>query len=178
MTEHLQRNPTYGKGKGRPLPAQGAQLANLTIIKLSRKKCPESSGRTCVESMLCKVHPELYIPPSTQPIKNAPDLYHSRGWVCWLEAESSRMVSCGLVGWSELVVWIGGGVVIWWSDLVVGSGRWSVVVFGCGGLIWVNCDLIVWCGGLIDWFHGLIWRCAWGTWSGLTAENWKDRKLS
>ena len=97
------------------------------------------------------------------------------GMLCWLEAESSRMVSCGLVGWSELVVWIGGGVVIWWSDLVVGSGRWSVVVFGCGGLIWVNCDLIVWCGGLIDWFHGLIWRCAWGTWSGLTAEIEKIR---
>ena len=29
-----------------------------------------------MESMLCKVHPELYIPPLTQPIRNAPDLYH------------------------------------------------------------------------------------------------------
>ena len=38
LTEHLQRNPTYEKGKGRPLPAQGTPLANLTTINLSRKK--------------------------------------------------------------------------------------------------------------------------------------------
>ena len=25
LTEHLQRNPTYEKGKGRPLPAQGTR---------------------------------------------------------------------------------------------------------------------------------------------------------
>ena len=102
MTEHLQRNPTYEKGKGRPLPAQGAQLANLTTIKLSRKKCRESSGRTCVESMLCKVHPELYIPPSTQPIKNAPDLYHSRGWVCCADWKLSRQGWCPVVWWGDL----------------------------------------------------------------------------
>ena len=38
LTEHLQRNPTYEKGKGRPLPARGAPLTKLTTIKLSRKK--------------------------------------------------------------------------------------------------------------------------------------------
>ena len=38
LTEHLQRNPTYEKGKGRPLPAQGTPLANLTTVKLSRKR--------------------------------------------------------------------------------------------------------------------------------------------
>ena len=83
LTEHLQRNPTYEKGKGRPLPAQGTPLANLTTINLSRKS-PETLGRTCVESMLCKVHPELYIPALTQPIKNAPDLYHFKrlGMLC------------------------------------------------------------------------------------------------
>ena len=74
LTEHLQRNPTYEKGKGRPLPAQGAPLTDLTTVNLSRKRCPKTSGRTCVESMLCKVHPELYIPPLTQPTNNAPDL--------------------------------------------------------------------------------------------------------
>ena len=113
LTEHLQRNPSYGKGKGRPLPAQGTPLANLTTIKLqlSRKKS-ETSGRTCVESMLCKVHPELYIPSLTQPIKNAPDLYHFKklGMPFWLE-------DGGL--WS--VVWfVGGGLLIGWSELVVG----------------------------------------------------------
>ena len=89
LTEHLQRNPTYEKGQGRPLPARGTPLANLTTIKLSRKKSPENSGRKCVESMLCKVHPELYIPPFTQPIRNTPDLYHFKrlGILCWLEAE-------------------------------------------------------------------------------------------
>ena len=38
LTEHLQRNPTYEKGEGRPLPARGAPLTKLTTIKLSRKK--------------------------------------------------------------------------------------------------------------------------------------------
>ena len=38
LTEHLQRNPTYEEGQGRPLPAQGAPLANLTTVKLNRKK--------------------------------------------------------------------------------------------------------------------------------------------
>ena len=76
LAEHLQRNPTYQKGKGSPLPAQGAPLTDLTTVNLSRRRCPKTSGRTCVESMLCKVHPELYIPSLTQPTNNAPDLYH------------------------------------------------------------------------------------------------------
>ena len=33
LTEHLQRNPTYEKGQGRPLPAQGVPLTDLTIVK-------------------------------------------------------------------------------------------------------------------------------------------------
>ena len=33
LTEHLQRNPTYEKGQGRPLPAQGAPLTNLPTVK-------------------------------------------------------------------------------------------------------------------------------------------------
>ena len=80
------------------------------------------------------------------------------------------MVSCGVVGWSDLVVWIGGGDGIWWSDLVVGSWRWSFVVFGCGRLIWLS---MLWWSD--EQFHGLIWSCAWRRWSGLTVENWKIR---
>ena len=38
MTEHLQRNPAYEKGQGRPLPARENLLANQTTVKLSRKK--------------------------------------------------------------------------------------------------------------------------------------------
>ena len=76
LTEHPQRNPTYEKGQGRPLPSRGTPLTNLTTVKLSRKRCPETSGRTCVESILCNVYPELYIPPLTQPTNNTPDLYH------------------------------------------------------------------------------------------------------
>ena len=111
LNEHLQRNPSYGKGKGRPLPAQGTPLANLTTIKLSRKKVQKVRPKVC-ESMLCKVHPELYLPSLTQPIKNAPDLYHFKklGMPFWLE-------DGGL--WS--VVWfVGGGLLIGWSELVVG----------------------------------------------------------
>ena len=107
--------------------------------------------------MLCKVHPEHYIPPLTQPIKNAPDLYHFKGlgMLFCLEAEESRMLVCGLVGWSDL---------IWWSGLAV--------VVCSDGLIWWSGPTMVWCGirmrwpdlwsdclygGLMDWFHGLIW---------------------
>ena len=83
------KEPNLWKREGEALTSPGNPLANLTTVKLSRKKIPETSGRTCVESMLCKVHPELYIPPLTQPIKNAPDLYHFKrlGMLCWLEAE-------------------------------------------------------------------------------------------
>ena len=139
LTEHLQRNPTYQKGKGRPLPAQGAPLTDLTTVNLSRKRCPKTSGRTCVESMLCKVHPELYIPPLTQPTNNAPDLYHFKrlGVLCWFEVEQSRMVVC----WADLVVWCGGGCLIWLADFGALVWRWS------GS----ETPLIVWCGGLVLW---------------------------
>ena len=145
MTEHLQRNPTNEKGKGRPLPARETTLTNLTTVKLSRKRCPKISGRTCVESMLCKVHPELYIPPLTQPIMNAPNLYHFTrlGVLCWFEVKLQRMVVC----WTDL---------IWWSDLTMGwCGNWCMAwsVVGC------ETHLIVWCGGLI-WggSYGLLMR--------------------
>ena len=84
LTEHLQRNPTYEKGKGRPLPARGAQLTKLLTIKLSRKKNsgvfrPKVCGKYTLQGssrVLCT--------PLTQPIKNAPNLYHFKrlGMLC------------------------------------------------------------------------------------------------
>ena len=134
LTEHLQRNPTYEKREGEALTRPGNPLTNLTTVKLNRIRSPETSGRTCVESMLCKVHPELYIPSLTQPTRNAPNLYHFRrlGVLCWLEAESGMVVWCwSLLWWADLigcwVVWPGRRV--WWSALVGWSdGRiwWSV----------------------------------------------------
>ena len=144
MTEHLQRNPTDEKGKGRPLPARETTLTNLTTVKLSRKRCPKISGRTCVESMLCKVHPELYIPPLTQPIMNAPNLHHFKrlGVLCWFEVEQSRMVVC----WADLI-WLSGVAVVVWSDGLI------LVVWSDDGLVWElvvgsETRLIVWCDGL------------------------------
>ena len=169
MTEHLQRNPTYQKGKGRPLPAQGAPLTDLTTVNLSRKRCPKTSGRTCVESMLCKVHPELYIPPLTQPTNNAPDLCHFTrlGVLCWFEVEQSWMIVCALI-WS-------GGLVWRWSNM------WELVHGLIFGRIWDSSDCLLWWSDLgrilrpavVVWFHGLIWRTDWGRWSALTTENQK-----
>ena len=138
MTEHLQRNPTYQKGQGRPLPAQGAPLTDLTTVNLSRKRCPKTSGRTCVESMLCKVHPELYIPPLTQPTNNAPDLYHFTrlGVLCWFEVEHGWVMDGSL--WADLIWWSGLTMVWCWSLCMVWSvaGSETNLIVCCGRLIW------------------------------------------
>ena len=135
------------KREGEALTSPGNPLANLTTVKLSRIRSPETSSRTCVESMLCKVHPELYIPPLTQPIRNAPDLYHfSRlGVLCWFGAEQSGVYCCGLTDsgglvwrwrWSDGLIWLSGltmvwrGIRIWWSDLGW-SCWWSCVMVLC-----------------------------------------------
>ena len=162
LTEHLQRNPTNEKGKGRPLPARETKLTNLTTVKLSRKRCPKFSGRTCVESMLCKVHPELYIPPLTQPIMNAPNLYHFTrlGVLCWFEVEQSRMVVC----WADLI-WLSGVAVVVWSDgliLVVWSDDglvWELMHGLICGRIWDSSDYLVWWFDLrrILWTADVVW---------------------
>ena len=139
------KEPILWKREGEALTSPGNPLANITTVKLSRKKIPETSGRTCVESMLCKVHPELYITPLTQPIMNAPDLYHFRMLfiLCCLEAEKSRMVACDLVGWSDLN-WLSGLMVvvcsdgrIWWSGLTM---VWAGVRFD-GIVSWLSVEV-------------------------------------
>ena len=156
LTEHLQRNPSYGKGKGRPLPAQGNPLANLTTIKLSRKKVRNVRPNVCGKYALQSSSRALYNPlDPTHKEWTWPVPFQEVGYAV-------------LIGrwWSaDRMVWVGGRVVMivcccirmWWSDL--------------------GCDLIVWCDGLMDWFHGLIWISAWGRWCGLTAEKWKDNKV-
>ena len=133
------KEPNLWKREGEALTSPGHPLTNLTTVKLSRKRCPKTSGRTCVESMLCKVHPELYITPLTQPTNNAPDLYHFKrlGVLCWFEVEQSRMVVC----WADLEVWCGGGCLISLADFGALVWRWS------GS----ETPLIVWCGGLVLW---------------------------
>ena len=172
LTEHLQRNPTYEKREGEALTSPGHPLANLTTVKLSRIRSPETSGRTCVESMLCKVHPELYITPLTQPTRNAPNLYHFRrlGVLCWLEAESRMVVWC----WSLL----------WWADLigcwVVWPGRpvWrSALVGWCSCLVWRS-DLVVCFNGL-NRCGVLVWGFKWSDGRTLSelSESWKLKKI-
>ena len=121
------KEPNLWKRAGEALTSPGSPLTDLTTVKLSRKRCPKTSGRTCVESMLCKVHPELYIPPLTQPIMNAPNLYHFKrlGVLCWFEVEQSRMVVC----WADLI-WLSGVAV------VVCSGGLTLVVWSDDGLVW------------------------------------------
>ena len=180
LTEHLQRNPSDEKEQGRPLPSRGTPLTNLTAVKLSRKRCPKTSGRTCVESMLYKVYPELYVSPLTQPTSNAPDLYHFTrlGVLCWFDVEQSRMVVCWL-GWSNLLVWCGGGGLFRWADSSGLVWRWSGVGVGAWSDLWsdlrllqlsgvVKADLMSCSGGLGLWSNLEVWL---RRWSGLTAEN-------
>ena len=79
--------------------------------------------------MLCKVHPELYIPPFTQPTNNAPDLYQFTRWgvLCSFEVD--------LIWWSR-----SGVAVVVWSDRLI------LVVWSDDGLVWelVHSSLI--CG--------------------------------
>ena len=158
------------KGRGGPYQPR-APLTNLTTVKLSRKSCPKTSGRKCVESMLCKVHPELYIPPLTQPTNNAPDLYHFTrlGVLCWFEVEQSRMVVCwaDLIWWSGLavVVWSDGVILVVWSDdglvweLVHGliCGRDLRLLWLAGVMVWSGADLMDCCCSLVPWPNPEVW---------------------
>ena len=145
-------------------------------------------NRTCVESMLCKVHPELYIPPLTQTTNNAPDLYHFTrlGVLCWFEVEQSRMVVCWL-GWTDLLVWCGGGGLIWWADFGGLVWRWSGVGVGAwsdlwsdlrllrlsGVVVWSEADLMGCYGGLVLWSNLEVWlrKMVWS--DGWKLERWE-----
>ena len=92
-----------------------------------------------------------------------------------------------LLGWSDLLVWCGGGGLIWWADfggLVrewsgVGVGAWSDLWSDLrqlrlsGVVVWSGTDLVGCCCGL---FHGLI-REVWLmkiVWSdGWKLKRWK-----
>ena len=142
LTEHLQRNPTYEKREGETLTSPGNPLTNVTTVKLNGIRSLETSGRTCVESMLCKVHPELYIPSLTQPTRNAPNLYPFKrlGVLCWFEAESRMVFWCGSL--------------IWWADLVgcwlvwLGRWVWRSALVGCCSCLDERSDLVVCFNGL------------------------------
>ena len=170
MTEHLQRNPSYEKREGEALTRPGNPLTNLTTIKLSRKKF-----RKLQAERVWKVCFARFIQSSIYPPWPNPQWMHltctiTRSWVCCADWKLSSQGWCTLVWCCYLNWWSGLEVVIWLSGgRVVKMALWP---YDLGS------DLTVWCGGLMDWFHGLIWSCAWGRWSGLTAENWKDRKLS
>ena len=159
------KEPNLWKRAGEALTSPGSPLTDLTTVKLSRKRCPKTSGRTCVESMLCKVHPELYIPPLTQPTNNAPDLYHFTrlGVLCWFELEQSWMVVCGLI-WS-------GGLVWRWSN--VGVGAWSELwpdvrlIWLSVVVVWSGADLMACRCGLVprpnlkDWLRKMVYSDGW-----------------
>ena len=134
--------------------------------------------------MLCKVHPELYIPPLTQPTNNAPDLYHFTrlGVLCWFEVEQPWMVVCGLI-WS-------GGLVWRWS--VVGVGSWSDqwpdvrLIWLSVVVVWSGADLMA-CGcGLVprpnlkDWLRKMVCSDGWKlkTWEAKVTEGSKRSKGS
>ena len=129
--------------------------------------------------MLCKVHPELYIPPLTQPIRNAPDLYPfcRLGVLRWFEAEQSGIFCCGLIR----VVWSnGGGLMVWFRGRP--AERWSGVEFACSGLTRGRWSMVLYDGltwGRV-WRRGLmvysVYRSACGRWSCLLEWRWSDLK--
>ena len=97
-----------------------------------------------------KVHPERYIPPLTQPIRNAaPVPFHEVGCNVLI----SRWVvqdSC-LLGWSALVVLCDGGCQIWfWL-----SGRTMVWFGSSADLVWGR----IWWTAVVVWFRDLIQWC-------------------
>ena len=111
VVENLQSNPELKKGRGGPYHPK-EPLTNLTTIKLSRKRSPGTSSRTCVDSMRCKVHPELFLlTPLTQPIRKRSDLDCLEVGRCvqicsWLISWEVGGLVCGLLRgkWSGLVV--------------------------------------------------------------------------
>ena len=183
LTEHLQRNPTYEKGKGRPLPAQGTQLANLTTVKLSRKKMSENlRPNVCGKYALLGSSRALYNPlDPTHKQCTWPVPFHEVG--CAVLISSGGVKNGSLLGWSDLVVWCGGGVLIWWADFGGLVWQWS------GGQIWDSSDclmwwsdlgrIILWVGwcGLVPWPNLEVWlrKMVWS--GGWKFERWEAEEI-
>ena len=126
------------KREGEALTSPGNPLTNLTTIKLSRKRSPGTSSRTCVDSMRCKVHPELFLFTPLNPTHKEtiwPGL--SGGWsFCanlWLS-----------------VSWEVRGLVMVWSEGLL-RGKWS----GLRSATWNMVCLSVCC---VE--KGLHWKSA------------------
>ena len=116
------------KREGEALTSPGNPLTNLTTIKLCRKRSPGTSSRTRVDSMRCKVHPELFLLTSLNPT------HKETIWPGCLEVGRS-VQSCG---W--LISWEVGGLVMVWSE----------VCFVENGLDWRSAAWKkVWTGGLL-----------------------------
>ena len=171
LTEHLQRNPSNEKGKGRPLPAQGTPLAKLSKLRLSRKKSGNFRPKVCGKYALQGSSRALYTPlDPTHKESTWPVPFQGVGYAVLFGGWWS------VVWWVDLFWWFGLAVVVCSDGLI----WWSGLTMVCCGVrmqwpdLWSDCLY----GCLMDWFRGLIWRCAWARWSGLTAENWKDNKLS
>ena len=130
LTEHLQRNPSNEKGKGRPLPAQGTPLAKLSKLRLSRKKSGNFRPKVCGKYALQGSSRALYTPL---------DPTHKEcTWPVPFEGVGYAVL---FGGWWSVVRW---GDLILWSDLVV-------------GLTMVWCCISIWCSDLgLNWWSGMM----------------------
>ena len=130
LTEHLQRNPSNEKGKGRPLPAQGTPLAKLSKLRLSRKKSGNFRPKVCGKYALQGSSRALYTPL---------DPTHK---------ECTWPVPFEGVGYA--VLFGGWWSVVWWGDLIL----WSDLVVG---LTMVWCCISIWCSDLgRNWWSGMM----------------------
>ena len=161
------KEPNLWKREGEALTSLGSPLTDLTTVKLSRKRCPKTSGRTCVESMLCKVHPEPYIPPLPWPNPQTMHLTCTilRGWVCCADLNWSSH-GWQSVGWSDLVVWSDDSL-MW--ELVHGliCGRMRDSVWLSVVVVWSGADLMACRCGLVprpnlkDWPRKMVCSDGW-----------------
>ena len=135
--------------------------------------------------MLCKVYPEHYIPPLTQPTKNSPDLNEELFIFSWagrsLLMRGWLMLVRGLQVYMSLLSVQSDGLVCLSDLMVVWSGllTWSDGLVSCSGLIWwpglaVCSDQLIWCC--------VVWWSVWGKWRRLfeatTKLKWKRNLIT
>ena len=116
LTENLQRNPSYEKRWGRPLPAQGTPLANLTTIKLSRKKSGNLRPNVCGKYALQGSSRALYTPlDPTHKECTWPVPFQEVGYAVLI---GSWVVKDGIL-WSGLAVLVWSDGLLWCSGLMM-----------------------------------------------------------